>query len=472
MKTLKNGNKFYLDFRFRDRRFRLTAFEAKKQSQRLADTIERLMDIYHSNDCFSLDIQRAVDCMPSRIARKLESIGLLSAARTAGKNRLEDHIGGFMDSLKIKGCTEEHLIRTENRIRRICKACRFNVISDLDASRFTAFINGLNLAAKTKRHYIATVKQFANWLHETGRLPKNNFKLIKTPKVLQSDQVHPRRALTADEVARLIRAAESGKPFRGISGAERALIYRLGVESGLRFNEIKTLKVSDFDFQAGTVEVRDANEKARRGAVLPIRQTTADEIKQFLRHKTPQSTAFTLKKGYLMIKTDLEAAGIPYEVDGKFADFHSLRHSTASLLIQTGTNPKLIQSIMRHSDLNLTMSRYTHIYAGQQREAIESLPDFKVKQDKAAMTGTYDCVAENQAKTNCPKTANQSEKFRTNPNNSCNAETTRSTGLSEINSGKTALSEEKCRPSFLGEKWRRGDSNPRPEMFHNKHLHA
>ncbi len=279
-------------------------------------------------------------------------------ARTAGKNRLEDHLEGFIDNLKVKQCTAKHLSLVENMIKRICQECRFDVISDLDASRFTAFVNGLNIAVKTKRHYIAVFKQFAKWLHESGRLPKNNFKLIKTTKVLKSDQVHARRALTANEVARLIKAAENGKTWRGISGAERALIYRLGVEDGLRYNEIKTLKVSDFDFVNCTVEIRDANEKARRGAVLPLRKSTAGEIKNFLRNKTPQAEAFTLKKGYLMIKTDLEVAGIPYEVDGKFADFHSLRHSTASLLIDAGANPKVIQAIMRHRDLNLTMSRY------------------------------------------------------------------------------------------------------------------
>ncbi len=373
------------------------------------------MDIYYSNDCMPLELQRAVDCMPSRIVRKLERIGLLSAARTAGKNRLADHLDGFIDNLTVKRCTNKHLSQVENMIKRICEKCKFDVISDLDANRFTAFINGLNIAVKTKRHYIAVFKQFTKWLHETGRLPKNNFKLIKTPKVLQSDQVHARRALTTDEVARLIQAAESGKPFRGIPGAERGLIYRLAVESGLRYNEIKTLKVSDFDFTNYTVQIRDANEKARRGAVLPLRQSTANSVKQFLSNKTPQAKAFTLKKGYMMIRLDLEAAGIPYEVDGRFADFHSLRHSTASLLIQTGANPKVIQSLMRHSDLNLTMSKYTHLYAGQQRETIESLPDFTVQQDKAIKTGTYDCVAESHLKRNCPKTANQSEKFRTNP---------------------------------------------------------
>ncbi len=472
MKVIKYGSKYILDFRFRDKRFRLTGFETEKHSKRLSDTIERLIEIYYSNDVMPLDMQRAVDSMPSRIVHKLGNMGMLSVAKTTGKNQLEDHLSSFMDSLKIKGSTEKHLDRIENRIKRICKTCKFKVISDLDANRFTSYMNGLNLAVKTKRHYIATMKQFAQWLHDTDRLSKNNFKLIKLPKVLKSDQVHARRALTADEVATLIKSAETGETWRGISGAERALIYRLSVESGLRYNEIKTLKVSDFDFENSTVEVRDANEKARRGAVLPLRKLTADIIKQYLSNKTPQAKAFTIKKGYMMIRFDLEAAKIDYEVDGKYADFHSLRHSTASLLIQTGANPKVIQSIMRHQDVNLTLSRYSHIYAGQQRDTIESLPDFIVKQDKAIMTGTDDCIAENRTIQNCPKTANQSEKGRTIPNNSNDNKSKGNSGFNMLNCKKTTFSGKKVTPSISAEKWRRGDSNPRPEMFQGKRLHA
>ena len=206
------------------------------------------------------------------------------------------------------------------------------------------------------------------------------------------------------------------------------------------------------DFLNNTVEIRDANEKARRGAVLPIRESTANEIKNFFRNKTPQSKAFMLKKGYMMIQIDLEAAGIPYELDGQFADFHSLRHSTASLLIATGANPKVIQSIMRHTDINLTLNKYSHLYAGQQRETIESLPDFIVQQDRAIKTGTYDCIAENQAKKNCPKTANQSENIRTIPNKSCNAKTIRNTGFGAVNCKETPFLDEKYPPPFSGQK--------------------
>jgi len=70
------------------------------------------------------------------------------------------------------------------------------------------------------------------------------------------------------------------------------------------------------------------------------------------------------------------SAGILYVDDsGRYADFHSLRHSTGSLLAASGVHPKIIQSIMRHSDINLTMSRYTHIFRGQESEAVAKLPN-------------------------------------------------------------------------------------------------
>src|SRR5262249_50709344 len=65
-----------------------------------------------------------------------------------------------------------------------------------------------------------------------------------------------------------------------------------------------------------------------------------------------------------MLKGDLAAAGIPYAVDGPhgllYADFHALRHSFITLLERSGVSPKTAQELARHSDIRLTMQRYTH----------------------------------------------------------------------------------------------------------------
>ena len=71
---------------------------------------------------------------------------------------------------------------------------------------------------------------------------------------------------------------------------------------------------------------------------------------------------------------------------GCYADFHALRHTCGSLLAASGCHVKVAQSIMRHSTIDLTMSRYTHVYAGQEADAVSARPE----RESAKATGTYD----------------------------------------------------------------------------------
>ncbi len=90
------------------------------------------------------------------------------------------------------------------------------------------------------------------------------------------------------------------------------------------------------------------------------------------------------------------AVGIDCEDNGQGnIDFHSLRHTTGSLLAASGVHPKVAQSILRHSDINLTMSIYTHTLTGQESQAIDSLPDLLPSKNKqsATATGTDDVTA-------------------------------------------------------------------------------
>ena len=59
---------------------------------------------------------------------------------------------------------------------------------------------------------------------------------------------------------------------------------------------------------------------------------------------------------------------------------------TASLLAASGTHPKIAQSIMRHKDINLTMSLYTHTLRGQEADAISKLPDLSKPSEQGSGT--------------------------------------------------------------------------------------
>jgi len=93
-----------------------------------------------------------------------------------------------------------------------------------------------------------------------------------------------------------------------------------------------------------------------------------------------------------MLHSDLEAAGISYlDNSGRYCDFHSLRHTCGSLLAASGVHPKVAQSIMRHSTIDLTMSRYSHVFKGQESSAVAGLPDLSLpskERQQAKQTGT------------------------------------------------------------------------------------
>jgi integrase len=65
-----------------------------------------------------------------------------------------------------------------------------------------------------------------------------------------------------------------------------------------------------------------------------------------------------------MLRIDLDAAGIPYEVEGPdgplYNDFHGLRHAYITSLESARLSVKTAQELARHSDPKLTLNRYTH----------------------------------------------------------------------------------------------------------------
>jgi hypothetical protein len=76
------------------------------------------------------------------------------------------------------------------------------------------------------------------------------------------------------------------------------------------------------------------------------------------------------------VKRDLKEAGIPYEENGRRADFHSLRHTLATNLARQNVAPRVAMQILRHSDIRLTMNTYIDDSLLPTAEAIAKMPSF------------------------------------------------------------------------------------------------
>ena len=63
----------------------------------------------------------------------------------------------------------------------------------------------------------------------------------------------------------------------------------------------------------------------------------------------------------------LKAAGLPE------LRFHDLRHTSATLLLQAGVHPKIVQERLGHAKIDVTLDVYSHVMPGMQREAANHL---------------------------------------------------------------------------------------------------
>lgn len=183
---------------------------------------------------------------------------------------------------------------------------------------------------------------------------------------------------------KILEAAISGPERYGLSGYERYLFYILATETGLRRGELLTLTPVSFDLKNRTVFVKgEEHTKHPEDVIRKVSESTAAMLKEFIANKLPTVKLFNLhpvKASAEMIKEDCEAAGVDiYNRRGQKRVFHSLRHCCGSFLAAKGVHPKVIQEIMRHKDINLTMSRYTHTLRDQEAKAVNSLPDFTIR---------------------------------------------------------------------------------------------
>jgi len=339
----------------------------------------------------------------AQLAAKLEKeaelaeVGIVDRYKEHRKRPLAEHIEDFRESMLAKGGTVRHVEVTLSRITRIVEGCKFVMWDDVSASRTQNLLAQLRksepgISRKTSNYYLQSIKQFCSWMVQDARSSESPLKHLKKLSTCDDD-TQKRRALEPDEFGRLLEVTELAPKRFGMEGHERAVMYRFAAYTGLRANEIRNLTASSFDFDNSTVKVKAAYSKRRREDVLALRKDTVEAMREFLGGKTPKARAFNMPSEYRtasMIRADLTDAGIGgQDNDDGVLDFHSLRHTTASLLAAAGVNPKTAQAIMRHSDINLTMSRYSHVFRGAESDAVESMPDFSSKgRQRQAATGT------------------------------------------------------------------------------------
>ena len=314
-----------------------------------------------------------------------QKVGLVDKFHEHRKRPLLQHLSDFEAHLGAKGNTEKHVKLKVGRIKAALEGCRFASINDLVPSRLEQWLAdrradvNVRMSFQTSNHHLTCVKGFARWLVMERRMADNPFIGLKGLNV-KLDPRHERRVLNDEDLGEFLVAAANGKPFRGLAGPDRLMLYRLVLYTGLRCNEAARLTPEAFDLKEDTptVTVKAGYSKRRKQDVLTLRDDLATELKRWLRRKSKGERVWPgtwHKKASVMVKRDLESAGLKYRDAATFVfDFHALRHQFVSSLARAGVHPATAQRMARHSDINLTLTRYTHIGREDEKRAVEALP--------------------------------------------------------------------------------------------------
>ncbi|HEY3319902.1 MAG TPA: site-specific integrase [Planctomycetota bacterium] len=246
------------------------------------------------------------------------------------------------------------------------QALEIDLLSDLNGClpRVETVLRDLQdgRSGKTLQNYAESLAAFCDWAIERGYLDVDPLKNLKkfdtTPKVV-------RRALTADEVARLL----------AVASGERRLLYKIALTSGLRANELRSLLFRHLDVPNNGLRLEDGWTKGRKATFQPLPPTLVSELvatagsdpaKPLL--KVPKDTAG-------MICRDLIAAGIQRMTTEGKVDFHALRTAYTTFVFEVGASVKEAQTLARHSTPDLTLNVYARTRSSRLSDITQRVGD-------------------------------------------------------------------------------------------------
>lgn len=270
----------------------------------------------------------------------------------------------FIDRLVKQGRAKKHYSIVRGRLLAIMK--HVSSIGEFNPQKIDSILDEIqadkDLGGLTRNRYRKALRAFFGWLIKQQRWDKNP---VEQTDAVAEDESALKRSLHK-EILRLLH--DPRIPFY------RRAVYRLAVTTGLRRKEMKSLRWSNIDFENGVVKLSASWTKNKTRDWLPLPPPTAQAL-SFLKPKDakPTDLVFEVFPRTETFFRDIDLVEIPREENGEVTKFHSLRVTFASMLALKGEHVAVVQDLMRHSNINLTMNIYTRLGLDPRRDAVMRL---------------------------------------------------------------------------------------------------
>ena len=212
--------------------------------------------------------------------------------------------------------------------------------SRLTAKDFQSYLDNYDFTSISQQNQIINAIRF---LYKHGLNKKYDKVSFKRPK---KERKLP-RVINSDYIIEKLSTIENLK---------HKAILTLTYSVGLRVSEVVNLKIEDIDSKRMLIHIKNA--KGKKDRIAPLSQAVLELLRKYWKGYKPKEYLFNGRNSF---KYSIQSCQRIYKkyIDEK-SSIHTLRHSSFTSLLESGTDIRIIQKIAGHSS-SKTTEIYTHV---------------------------------------------------------------------------------------------------------------
>ena len=261
----------------------------------------------------------------------------------------------YLHSKKVAGYVEDSIYEVALTLRhfeRIIGKCNSKQITQTAIDKYI-IERGKEVIRSTLNKDIRNLRAFIRWCRK-NRYVNGEIEI----KELKEDE-RPVKSLSNIQIKKLLTISKRHKTLR------MRILLALG--TGLRPGDINSIRISDIDFENGSITPRSKKTRKSMGS-WPVPVPIMAELKKYVSGLDPeQENIFTDNFSRYTWEKIRRKLGLD---DFKF---HDLRKTFGSVLAQNGVSTAVTQKLLEHSSPDLTNKVYTNVDPVL-RHAIDQIP--------------------------------------------------------------------------------------------------
>ena len=275
---------------------------------------------------------------------------------------MKEYINAYLKYLRVScNHSENTLLAYENDLKRFDsylqeKKIPFKTVTKDEILEYLKYLDQFDYKNTSIARHITVLRSFYSYLVENKVLSSNVFHRVRNPKTKRRLP----NTLNLEELKKLLDFEDAKSPRE----LEERAIFELLYATGMRVSELSNIQLKDIDLKEKSIRTLGKGSKER---IVYFGEYALAALNDYLRVRNELKP----KENYLFINTKgerLKRASIEAIVSKRVQKIalhhhispHTLRHTFATNMLETGSDIRSVQELLGHSSLSTTQI-YTHL---------------------------------------------------------------------------------------------------------------